>query len=137
MWLENVPDVAALVPARPTREDAARALRLIRETFKTFCFADSETVENSDGLRIVNVELPPGKDESTFLNVFLTAPCRPSLKFAPGALFAAPETSGAGAGKGKLARCICAIGYARQPSAFTPGSNRGVGHSCRGIGAAS
>jgi hypothetical protein len=33
MWLENVPDVAALVPARPTREDAARALRLIRETY--------------------------------------------------------------------------------------------------------
>ena len=31
--------------------------------------------------------------------------------------------SGAGAGKRKLARCICAIGYGRQPSAFTPGSN--------------
>jgi hypothetical protein len=123
MWLENVPDLAALVPARPTREDAARALRLIRETFKTFCFADAETVENSNGLRIVNVELPPGKDKSAFLNVFLMAPCRASLKFAPGALFAAPETSGAGAGKGKLARCICAIGYGRQPSAFTPGSN--------------
>jgi hypothetical protein len=123
MWLENIPAVAALVPEKPTQADAARALRLIRERFKTFCFADADTIEISNGLRIVNVELPPGGDESSFLSVLLTAVCRPSLDFAPGALFTAAETSGAGSGKGKLARCACAVAYGRQPSAFTPGSN--------------
>jgi phage/plasmid primase-like uncharacterized protein len=44
MWCENVPDLAAFVPERPTREHAAAALLLIRKTFKTFCFGDAETV---------------------------------------------------------------------------------------------
>ena len=43
MWCENVPDLTGLVPEQPTKDDAAAALRLIRETFKTFCFADAET----------------------------------------------------------------------------------------------
>jgi hypothetical protein len=30
LWCENVPDVAGLVPDRPTKDDAAAALRLIR-----------------------------------------------------------------------------------------------------------
>ena len=30
-------------------DDAAAALRLIRETFKTFCFADAETIEAAAG----------------------------------------------------------------------------------------
>jgi hypothetical protein len=38
MWCESVPDLTALVPARSTKADAVSALRLIRETFKTFCF---------------------------------------------------------------------------------------------------
>jgi len=44
MWRENVPDLTGLVPEQPTVDDAAAALRLIRETFKTFCFADAEIV---------------------------------------------------------------------------------------------
>ena len=36
MWLENLPDLTGLIPERPTFEDAAAALRLLRETFKTF-----------------------------------------------------------------------------------------------------
>ena len=44
MWCEKVPDLTDRIPAKPTKEDAAAALLLIRETFKTFCFADAETV---------------------------------------------------------------------------------------------
>jgi hypothetical protein len=54
--------------------------------------------------------------------VLLTAVCRPSLPLAPAALFTAAEISGAGTGKGKLARCVCAIAFGRQPSAVTAGS---------------
>ena len=49
MWCENVPDLNGLVSAKPTMDDAAAALRLIRETFKTFCFADTETIEPATG----------------------------------------------------------------------------------------
>ena len=45
MWCESVPNLTALVPDRPTKADAVSALRLIRETFKTFCFADAETID--------------------------------------------------------------------------------------------
>ena len=41
MWCENVPDIACLVPFRPTKDDAVAALRLVRDAFKTFCFADA------------------------------------------------------------------------------------------------
>jgi hypothetical protein len=42
MWCENVPDLAGLVPEQPTKDDAAAALLLIREVFKTFCVADAD-----------------------------------------------------------------------------------------------
>src|SRR5439155_10335067 len=45
MWCENVPNVTGLVSDRPKKEEAAAALRLIRSTFKTFCFADADTIE--------------------------------------------------------------------------------------------
>ena len=45
MWCENVPELTGLVSEQPTRDEAEAALQLIRETFKTFCFADAETVE--------------------------------------------------------------------------------------------
>jgi hypothetical protein len=45
MWCENVPDLTGLVSLKPTKDDAIAALWLIRETFKTFCFADAETIE--------------------------------------------------------------------------------------------
>ena len=99
MWRENVPDLTGLVPEQPTVDDAAAALRLIRETFRTFCFADAETVgDAASGLDLVDTGRPPGKNESGFLAALLTAVCRPSLHLAPGVPVRAAPMSGAGAG---------------------------------------
>ena len=74
-----------------------------------------------NGVAVVDLTKPPGKDESGFLNALLTAVCRPSLWLAPGFAFIASALSGAGTGKGKLGRCIFQVAYGRQPSAFTKG----------------
>jgi hypothetical protein len=106
-----------------TKDDAASALRLIRDTFKTFCFADGEMIDDAvAGVPVVDVRRPPGRDESSFLAALLTAVCRPSLHLAPGLLLRAPPMSGAGAGKGLLARCICIIAFGREPHAVTAGA---------------
>ena len=124
MWRENVPDLDELVPKQPTGDDAAAALQVIRETFKTFCFADAETVNDAvSGLDLVDTSRPPEKDESGFLVALLTAVCRPCLHLAPGVLFRAAPMSGAGAGKGLLARCISIIAFGREPHAVTSGAN--------------
>jgi hypothetical protein len=124
MWCENVPDFRGLVPEKPTREDAVTALLLIRHTFKTFCFADAAMIEgDAGGVPVVDVTKPPGRDESSFLVALLTAVCRPSLDFAPGVILRAAAMSGAGAGKGLLARCISIIAFGREPHAVTSGSN--------------
>lgn len=124
MWCENVPDLTGAVPEKPTSDDAAAALLLIRETFKSFCFADAETVRDAaSGLDLVNTRKPPGKDESGFLVALLTAVCRPSLHLAPGVLMRAAPMSGAGTGKGLLARCISIIAFGREPHAVTSGAN--------------
>jgi hypothetical protein len=120
LWCENVPDVADKVPERPTKEQAAKSLLAIRRFFRTFCFADAETIEK-DGIPCVKIDKPPGLDESGFLNALLTAVCRPSLKRAPGVVTNAPLTSGSGTGKGLLMRAICEIAFGEQPSAITPG----------------
>ena len=120
--VRTVPDLAGLVPNQPTKDDAASALRLIRETFKTFCFADAGTMDDAAGGVVVNTNSPPGKDESSFLVALLTAVCRPSLHLAPGLLLRAASVSGAGAGKGLLARCICIIAFGREPHAVTAGA---------------
>ena len=52
----------------------------------------------------------------------LTAVCRPSLHLAPGVLLRAAPMSGAGAGKGLLARCMCNIAFGRDPHAVTAGA---------------
>jgi hypothetical protein len=123
MWCENVPDLSGHVPIRPTRHEAAAALWLIRNTFNTFCFADANTVYSpAAGVPIVEVSKPPGRDESSFLIALLTAVCRASLRLAPGVLLRALSVSGAGAGKGLLARCICIIAFGREPHAFTAGA---------------
>jgi hypothetical protein len=97
MWLENVPETASLVPERPTEDEARSALLLLRETFKTFCFADAETIQNpNSGVAVVDISKPPGKDESAFLTGLLTAVCRPSLHLAPGLLLRGAPISGAG-----------------------------------------
>ena len=124
MWRENVPELSALIPDSPTAEEAAAALSLIRETFKTFCFADAVIVDAPTlGVAVVDTSLPPGKDESAFLIGLLTAVCRPSLHLAPGLLLRAAPMSGAGAGKGLLARCISLIAFGREPHAVTGGGN--------------
>jgi hypothetical protein len=80
MWCENLPNLAGLVSERPTKNDAAAAFRLIRETFKTFCFADAETMDDAaDGVATVDTSKAPGRDESSFLVALLTAVCRPSV----------------------------------------------------------
>ena len=122
MWCENLPDLDRLIPRRPTKGDAAAALRLIRETFKTFCFADAETIVDAGGVAVVDTSKFPGRDESSFLVALLTAVCRPSLHLAPGVLLRAAPISGAGAGKGLLARCICIIAFGREPHAVTAGA---------------
>jgi hypothetical protein len=124
MWCENVPDLSGLVSAKPTKDDAAAALRLIRETFKTFCFADAETIEpTATGVATVDTSKAPRRDESSFLVALLTAVCRPSLHLAPGVLLRAAPMSGAGSGKGLLARCICIIAFGREPHAVTAGAS--------------
>jgi hypothetical protein len=122
MWCENMPDLTGVVSERPTRKEAEDALLLIRETFKTFCYADAETYNDADGIAVVDTSKSPGRDESSFLVALLTAVCRPSLHLAPGVLMRAAPMSGAGAGKGLLARCICNIAFGRHPHAVTSGA---------------
>lgn len=125
MWCEQVPDLAGLVPERPTRVQAAEALRWVRETFRTFCFADAALVADREtGLDVVDPTLPPGRDESAFLSALMTAVCRPSLHLAPGVVVRAPPMSGAGAGKGLLARCMVMIAFGREPHAVTAGGTQ-------------
>jgi hypothetical protein len=122
LWCEEMPDVAGLVPARPTYAEAKAAFRTVRSAFKTFCFADAVTVTNG-ATPVVDLRRPPGVDESSFLCTLLGSVCRACLWLAPGALFRGAPHSGSGAGKGKLARCICAVAYGRQPSAVPPGGS--------------
>lgn len=122
-YLTGVPDVGPMVPMTPMREDAENALQLLREAFKTFAFADAVTVLDGNGIQVVNTTLSPSADESACLTAILTAVVRPNLNLAPALLVHAAETSGAGSGKGKIVRCICAIAYPSQPSAITSGQN--------------
>ena len=72
-WLENVPDIAPLIPVRPTAADAERALRCLRDTFATFCFADAQTTRVPDiDTELVDTNSKPGADESAFLAAVLT-----------------------------------------------------------------
>jgi hypothetical protein len=122
MWCENIPELTGLVSGKSTRAEAEAALKLIRNTFRSFCFADAETLDHSSGIAVVDTDKAPGRDESAFLAALLTAVCRPSLHLAPGVLLRAAPMSGAGAGKGLLARCMCLIAFGRDPHAVTAGS---------------
>jgi hypothetical protein len=122
IWQEDVPDVSNLIPIRPTHDDAKAALSRLRETFATFCFADAQTViDPVTKVNKIDLAFQPGRDESAFLVALLTAVCRPSLHLAPGILLHAAPLSGAGAGKGLLARCIAQIAFGRDPHAVTAG----------------
>ncbi|MGA8616356.1 MAG: hypothetical protein WB760_32615, partial [Xanthobacteraceae bacterium] len=123
LWCSNVPHLA--VPTRPSRADAEAAFGFLRQTFQSFPFADApRRTDNSLDMEVVDIAKPPGRDESTFHVAQLTAVCRQSLGLAPGALFAAPEISGAGSGKGMLVRAISAVAFGNRPRAFTAGGDR-------------
>ena len=49
----------AAVPEQPTSVDVEAALRLIRETFKTFCFADAETSDDPSVMSVVDTSKAP------------------------------------------------------------------------------
>jgi len=119
----NIPDLS--LPNRPTREQAQVALATLRLTFRTFPFADAtRTLDHELGVDVVDAKAPIGMDESGFLTGLMTAVCRQSLWLAPGFLLNAPQISGAGAGKGLLARAISAVAYGIQPRPFTPGNDK-------------
>lgn len=122
-YYDNVPDISTVIPENPSFEEARVALQKLREAFQTFPFADAETTEGEFGVNCVDLTKPPRADESTGLTALLTAIARPSLEFSPGFIVSAAEISGAGTGKGKFVRCICAIAYEWQPSAVTAGPN--------------
>jgi hypothetical protein len=121
LWCCRVPTL--YVPSRCSREDAEAALRLLRDAFRTFPFAESPRRRDAIlGVDVVDLDMPPGRDESAMLVGLLTAVCRPSLWLAPGLLIVAPQVSGAGSGKGMLARAICTIAFGVRPRAFTAGT---------------
>jgi putative DNA primase/helicase len=123
LWQASVPPVT--IPDRPDRFQAETALRLLRETFQTFPYADAARRKDSaHGAEVIDLEQPPGDDESAMLVALMTAICRPSLWLAPGFIVRAPEISGAGTGKGLLVRCLSAIAFGIRPHAFTTGGDR-------------
>lgn len=116
LYCANIPDLS--VPERPTKADAERALKVLRETFKTFSFADAQRMV-AGANQVVDLSHAPGIDESSFLIAMLTSICRPSLEVVPGLALSAPTMTGAGTGKGKLARATCEIAYGLSPAAMT------------------
>jgi hypothetical protein len=123
IYCHGVPAIA--LPERPTREQAQLALSTIRQTFRTFPFANAvRRFDQKLRVEVINLNEPIGLDESAFLTGLLTAVCRPSLWLAPGLLLNAPSISGAGSGKGLLVRAIGLIAYGLHIQPFTPGHDR-------------
>jgi hypothetical protein len=123
VYCYNIPDLS--VPERPTKQQAQAALAKLRDAFRTFPFADAtRTFDPALGVDVVDAKAPLGMDESGFLTGLTTAVCRQSLWLAPGLLLNAPQISGAGAGKGLLARAISAVAYGIRPRPFTPGNDK-------------
>ena len=122
MWCERIPDVD--VPERPSEADAKAALHRLRLRFRTFAFADAQRVTVPDcPVPVVDLDQPPGLDESAALSALLTAVARPSLHLAPGLAVAGPSYSGSGAGKGMLVRAFCTIAYGAPPVTITAGAD--------------
>ncbi|MGC2409401.1 MAG: hypothetical protein WA441_05260 [Methyloceanibacter sp.] len=120
MWCANVPAIE-IAPA-PSLQEVHAALRMIREAFYTFPFANAATVDGSrPGVPVIDLSASPAFDETALIAALLTAICRPSLRLAPGLLISAPSQSGAGTGKGLLVRAISMIAYGIEPRAFNAG----------------
>jgi hypothetical protein len=122
LWCHGVDGVQ--VVENPSDEDARAALKIVRNAFRTFPFADSTLLRSEVGLELVDLDEPPQHDEGAFLVGLMTAICRPSLGLAPGLLLNAQDTSGAGSGKGLLVRAICSVAFGFKPRAFPPGKDR-------------
>lgn len=89
LWCHQIPTVD--VPEYPSIDEAEAAILLLRDSFKTFCFADAKMIRAPQlGIDLVDLDNPPGLDESAFLAGLMTAVCRPSLHLAPGLLARAP-----------------------------------------------
>ncbi len=114
--------VAVTVPNRATRRAAEAAFRRLRKRLRTFPFADSirVKVDHSEEL-VVDIDQPPGADESIYLTALLTAACRPSLPLVPGLLIGAPYATGSGSGKGLMVRFVAEVAYGLSPTAMTTG----------------
>jgi putative DNA primase/helicase len=66
LWCRSVPALTLL--SEPSRTDAEEGLRRLRQSFRTFPFADaSRCWDSSLGVEVVNLSVPPGRDESAFL----------------------------------------------------------------------
>ena len=118
LWCWNVPTLG--LPEHPSEDQARQALRTLRTTFRTFPFADAERRRDADlDLELVDLEKPPGRDESAFLTGLMTGVCRPSLILTPGLMAIAARFSGSGSGKGLLIRAIVLIAFGLLPSALT------------------
>jgi hypothetical protein len=120
LWCVNVPTLT--IPERPSQDQAREALQRLRRPFRTFPFADAETVwDEKLKLELVDLLKDPGRDESAFLTSLLTSVCRPCLHLAPGVMLVGAQISGAGSGKGLLGGAICLIAFGLRPAAFTVG----------------
>ncbi len=122
LYCHNVPRVS--LSESPTLTEAQAALAQIRSAFKTFAFEDSIRIQvPGSNVTVVDLNSPPGLDESSFLTGLMTSVCRSCFDTAPALLFSAPAFSGAGAGKGKLVRAVTWIAFGIQPRAIAAGPN--------------
>jgi hypothetical protein len=112
------------VPQNPSRRQAEQALKVLRQAFATFPFADAPRARHRRGQDLIDLSKPPGFDESTYLTALITAVCRPSLDLAPAFVIRAPQVSGLGTGKGKLVRALARIAYDYEPKAITSCGDR-------------
>jgi hypothetical protein len=123
LWCWNVP--ALSLPERPSEDQARQAFHILRAAFRTFPFADAARRRDADlDLELVELEKPPGRDESAFLTGLMTGVCRPSLTLAPALMLIAGRFSGSGSGKGLLIRAIALIAFGLLPSAFSAKDDR-------------
>jgi putative DNA primase/helicase len=120
LWCHDVPDI--VVPERPTKEEAQRALLVLRQAFQTFPFGDAVRFrDESLGVDVLDLAHQPQLDESTHLVALMTSVCRACLTLAPGFLYNASLISGAGTGKGLASKGVCLIGSGMRPSAMSAG----------------
>jgi hypothetical protein len=120
LWCHDIRAVS--VPEHPNKEDAEKALLLLRQTFSTFPFGDAVMVHDAARkVDVVDLDHPPGLDESTHLVALMTAVTRASLPLAPAFLYTSSLFSGAGTGKGLMVKSACVIGTGARPSAMTAG----------------